>query len=516
MRRGIVTAAVFALTCLAAWQPFTPAAADSPTVLVMNVEGPIKQLTADYIARGMDTAHRDDVELVVIRLNTPGGLFESTRKIVQKLLDSEVPVAVYVLPRRSPRRIRGDLHCGRGQLRGHGAGCQHRRGLAGRSRRPQNSGIPGAQDQPRHARVHPQHRRGARTQCGRFGRHLIWKGTAYSAHEALRLGVIDLIAPDLPTALNQLHGRQTTTAAGPITVASRDARVRNLGPTAVEHILGILTRPEVVFVLFVTACLALLVEVLFPGLIIPSLTGVVTLALAIVGFLNLHGSWLGVVLIVLAAALFYGETTVPGFGLFGAGGILCLVLGGILSVRGLFPPLGSAGTKLHGEPGRDRGDGRESYWRSGRYSLASHSPGAGKRAAFRPRPMRRWWGGRASRYPTCGRREECGSAHKDWVATTGDPGVSIDQGEDIRVRAVYGRVLRVRKTLRAQAGYLETHRGAASVGGPSRSNGTRARLSPCRESGDCLRRTRVTAKSGGRTGERRNAAATTDHLDLAA
>ena len=88
MRRSIVVA-VFALTCLTGWQFVAPAAADSPTVLVMDVEGPVKQLTADYIARGMDAAYTDDVDLVVIRLNAPGGLLDSTRQIVQKLLDSE-------------------------------------------------------------------------------------------------------------------------------------------------------------------------------------------------------------------------------------------------------------------------------------------------------------------------------------------------------------------------------------------------------------------------------------------
>ena len=442
MRRGIVTAAVFALTCLAAWQPFTPAAADSPTVLVVNVEGPIKQLTADYIARGMDTAHRDDVELVVIRLNTPGGLFESTRKIVQKLLDSEVPVAVYVSPAGAHAGSAGTFIAAAANF----AVMAPAANIGAVS--PVEAGgrrIPGSLA----PKISQDMRAFIRSIAEARGRNAdaledtVWKGTAYSAHEALRLGVIDLIAPDLPTALNQLHGRQTTTAAGPITVASRDARVRNLGPTVVEHILGILARPEVVFVLFVTACLALLVEVLFPGLIIPSLTGVVTLALAIVGFLNLPGSWLGVVLIVLAAALFYGETTVPGFGLFGAGGILCLVLGGFFLFGDFFRPSDLPEPSFMVNPVviAVMGGIVLAIWALfARLALA----GGGETSGFQTAADAALVGRKGVALSDMRPSGRVRIGDKDWVATA-DPGVSIDQGEDIRVRAVYGRVLRVEK-----------------------------------------------------------------------
>lgn len=442
MRRRIATVAAFALTCLVGGLFFTPAAADSPTVLVMDVNGPIKQLTADRIARGLDTAHANDVEMVVIRLNSPGGLFDPTRKIVQDLLDSEVPVAAYVTPAGAYAGSAGTFIVAAANFAvmapAANLGAVSPLEAAGDK-------VPGSQahkvSQDMRAFI-----RGIAEVRGRNADALedtVWNATAYSAHDAQRVGVIDLVASDLPALLDQLHGRQTTTASGPITVESRNARVRYLGPTIVEHILGILTMPEVVFVLFVTACLALLVEVIFPGLIIPSLAGVISLALAIVGFLNLPGSWLGVVLIVLAAALFYGETTVPGFGLFGAGGVLCLVLGGIFLFGDFFRPSDLPEPSFMVNPVviAVMGGIAVAIWAL--FVRLAHAGGGGA-SGFQTAADAALIGRKGVALSDLRPSGRVQVDDKDWAATA-DPGVTIDQGEDIRVRAVYGRVLRVER-----------------------------------------------------------------------
>ena len=442
MRRGIASAVVVALTCLTGWMSFAPAAADSPTVLVMDVEGPIKQLTADHIARGMDTARRDNVQLVVIRLNTPGGLIDSTRKIVQKLLDSEVPVAVYVSPAGAHAGSAGTFITAAANF----AVMAPAANIGAAS--PVEAGGQKIKGSVAH-KISEDMRAFIRSIAEARGRNAdaledtVWHATAYSAHEALHLGVVDLIAPDLSTALNQLHGRQTMTAAGPITVASRDARVRHLGLTVVEHLLGILARPEVVFVLFVTACLALLVEVIFPGLIIPSLAGVITLALAIVGFLNLPGSWLGVVLIVLAAALFYGETTVPGFGLFGAGGILCLVLGGVFLFGDFFRPSDLPEPSFMVNPIVIAVMGAIALATWALFVRLAHA-GGGETSGFQTAADAALMGRKGVALTDLRPSGRVQVGDNDWAATA-DPGVTIDRGEDIRVRAVYGRVLRVER-----------------------------------------------------------------------
>ncbi len=442
MRRGIVSAAAFALACLAGWLIVTPAAADSPTVLVMDVNGPIKQLTADQIARGLDTAHADGVQLVVIRLNSPGGLFDPTRKIVQDVLDSEVPVAVYVSPAGAHAGSTGTFVAAAANVAvmapGANIGAVSPLEAAGDK-------VPGSQAH----KVSQDMRAYIRSVADARGRNAdaledtVWNATAYSAQEALRLRVVDLIAADLPALLDQLNGRQTTTAAGPTTIASRDAHVRYLGPTVLEQLLGILTMPEVVFVLFVTACLALLVEVLFPGLIIPSLLGVVALALAVLGFLNLPGSWVGVVFIVFAAALFYGETTVPGFGFFGAGGVLFLVLGGIFLFGDFFRPSDLPELSFAVNPIVIAVIGGIALGSWVLLVLLAQA-GGGETAGFQSAADAALVGRKGVTLSDLRPSGRVRVGDRDWVATA-DPGVAIERGEQVRIRAVYGEVLKVER-----------------------------------------------------------------------
>ncbi len=442
MRRGIVVAVLLALACLSGWHTVTPVAADTPTVLVMDVEGPIKQPTADHIARGIDTAHTDDVDLVVIRLDTPGGLLESVRSIVQTLLDSEIPVVAYVSPAGAHAGSAGTFVAAAANF----AVMAPAANIGAASSLESVGGkIRGSEAH----RIGQDLRAFIRSIAEARGRNAdaledtVSNATAFSAQEALNLGVVDLIAPDLPAALNQLHGRQTTTAAGEITVESRDARIRHLGPTVLEFLMGLLARPEVVFILFVTSCLALLVEVLFPGLIVPSLVGVIGLALAILGFLNLPGSWLGVVLIVLAAVLFYGETTVPGIGFFGAGGVLCLVLGGIFLFGDFFRPSDLPEPSFMVNPlviAVMGGIALVAWLVFLRLARADGGEASGFQSAADAALV-------GSRGVALSRLQPSGRVligDTEWVATA-DMGESINQGEQIRVRAVYGQVLRVER-----------------------------------------------------------------------
>ena len=128
MRRFIVFSVVVASALLLVLQPFGTISAAGPKVLVIEVDGAIEPLTADHITRGIDEARKGKASLVVIELNTPGGFLDSTRNIVESLLASEIPVAVYV----SPGGVRRDVHCCRGQLRRNDARYEHRRGLSGR------------------------------------------------------------------------------------------------------------------------------------------------------------------------------------------------------------------------------------------------------------------------------------------------------------------------------------------------------------------------------------------------
>ena len=162
-----------------------------------------------------------------------------------------------------------------------------------------------------------------------------------------------------------------------------------------------------------------------------------------VGFLNLPGSWLGVVLIVLAAALFYGETTVPGFGLFGASGVLCLVLGGIFLFGDFFRPSDLPEPSFMVSPLVIAVMGGIALAILVLFVRLAHAGGGGT-SGFQTAAAAALEGRKGVALSDLRPSGKVRVGDKDWVATA-DPGVSIDQGEDIRVRAVYGRVLRVER-----------------------------------------------------------------------
>ena len=271
----------------------------------------------------------------------------------------------------------------------------------------------------------------------------VLKATAYSAEEALELGVIDLIAPDMNSMLEQLNGRTTTTSIGQVTFTAEGASVSQLDRTLLERALGIIANPNVVFALFLIGGIALLIEALMPGLVGPGVLGVIALALAFVGFFNLPGSWLGVALIALSMGLFYLEANAPGFGVFGAGGIVSLVLGAVFLFGDFFSPsdlpepsfmvnpiMIAAMTVLVAVTG-------VFFIRFARTEGGTPSGFQTEEAML----LEGQWGVVISELRPAGKVRV---ANEEWSAST-DPGVTIKEGEDVRVVGVYGEVLKVEK-----------------------------------------------------------------------
>ncbi len=337
MRHCIAFVAVVVAISILGCQPRESKVVDSPSVLVIEIDGVIDPLTTNLIERGLDEANEDGMSLVVIELDTPGGLVISTREIVGRLLESEIPVAVYVSPAGARAASAGTFLAAAANFAVMALGT--------------NIGAasvvgPGGRDLPEtlSRKINEDTRafiRGIAEIRGRNAAALektVSKATAYSAQEALDQGIIDLIAPDMDTMLEQLDGRTTTTASGDTVVSSSGAEIHHLSSTLLELVLGILAKPNVVFLLFVMGGIAILVEFLVPGPLVAGTVGLIAIALAFVGFGFLPGSWLGVGLIALSMALLYGETTAPGFGPFGAGAMVCLVLGSIFLFGNFFNP----------------------------------------------------------------------------------------------------------------------------------------------------------------------------------
>ena len=449
MRRLIGVAAVVAAVALLAWQSTHSVRADEPTVLVIEIDGAIEPLSSAHIARGLDKAREDGVSLAVIRLDTPGGLVDSTREIVERLLEAQVPVAVYVSPAGARAASAGTFVAAAANFAvmapGTNIGAAAAVG-AGGADLPETLARKIDEDTRAFIRSIAE----IRDRNGDALEETVSKAKAYSEQEALDVGIIDLIAPDMDAMLEQLHGRTAETAAGPVVVETAGARVNHLGRTLLEHLLGILANPNLALVLFLIGGLALWAEWSVPGMIGPGVIGVIALILAFVGFFNLPGNWVGLVLLALAMGLFYAETTAPGFSLFGAGGIVSFVLGSIFLFGNFFSPSDLPELNIMVSPvviAVTSGLMAAAWVLFMR--LAMH--GGGVSTGFQTEKdvlLEGAAGVAVSDLDPAGRVKV---SDKEWSASAG-PGDSIREGEEIRVVGVYGEVLKVERPYRQRKG----------------------------------------------------------------
>ena len=449
MRRLIGVAAVVAAVALLAWQSTHSVRADEPTVLVIEIDGAIEPLSAAHIARGLDKAREDGVSLAVIRLDTPGGLVDSTREIVERLLEAQVPVAVYVSPAGARAASAGTFVAAAANFAvmapGTNIGAAAAVG-AGGADLPETLARKIDEDTRAFIRSIAE----IRDRNGDALEETVSKAKAYSEQEALDVGIIDLIAPDMDAMLEQLHGRTAETAAGPVVVESAGARVDQLGRTLLEHLLGIIANPNLALVLFLIGGLALWAEWSVPGMIGPGVIGVISLILAFVGFFNLPGNWVGLVLLALAMGLFYAETTAPGFSLFGAGGIVSFVLGSIFLFGNFFSPSDLPELNIMVSPvviAVTSGLMAAAWVLFMR--LAMHGGGISTGFQTEEEVLLEGAAGVAvSDLDPAGRVKV---SDKEWSASTG-PGDSIREGEEVRVVGVYQGVLKVERLYRQRKG----------------------------------------------------------------
>ena len=306
----------------------SPGQAQGREVVVAEVDGPIDGVTARFISRAIESADRDGAELVVITLDTPGGLFDATRGIVRDILDSRVPVVVYVSPPGARAASAGTFIAASAGI----AAMAPTTNIGAAS--PVGAG---GEDLPATLSKKAQEDAGAliRSIANRRQRNVealeatVFEAKAYSAEEAVEQRVVDLIATDLRDLLAQLDNRAIPTARQDVTVDTEGASIRNIRQNFLESAMGFLGNPNVAFLFFALGGILVLVELWTPGTFGPLIAGIILLLLAFAGLAVLPFSWAGVALIVLAMVLFFVESQVPGFGLFGIAGIVSLLLGGV-------------------------------------------------------------------------------------------------------------------------------------------------------------------------------------------
>lgn len=323
--------------------------ANNGPVLVFDVKGVIGFTSADYLKRAVQRAQDENASLIIMRIDTPGGLVSSTREMIQTILASPIPIVGYVAPSGARAASAGTYlmyasHLAAMAPATHlGAATPIQMGAPGTTPPTQPSkdeknddGQAGAAERKlmNDAVAYLRGLAELRNRNADWAEKAVREGATLTANQALQENVIEIVAPDLRELLAAVDGRSVTTSAGPVTLATRDKPIIQVDPSWHIQVLQVIADPNVAFILLLIGIYGILFELLNPGAIFPGVIGGISLVLALTALTVLPTNLGGVALLLLGIALLAGEAFTPGFGIMGIGGIVAFILGGLF----LFDP----------------------------------------------------------------------------------------------------------------------------------------------------------------------------------
>jgi membrane-bound serine protease (ClpP class) len=320
----IVAAVAFVLLALAGW---APAGAAQPVAMI-DLDGAITPVTARLLTAAIERAQSERAQALIVRLNTPGGLERSMRTMAQTILNSEIPVIVYVAPTGARAASAGVFIT----MAAHVAamapatniGAAHPVAIGGETGKEMSKKI--ANDAAAFARSLAAER----------GRNVEWAEKAVHAsvsvteREAVKLKVVDLVAESVPDLLAKVDGRTVKTTRGPVTLATRDATVKLIEVRFRDRFLALITDPNIAYILMMVGMLGIFFELQTPGAILPGVIGGICLILAFFAFQSLPINWAGVLLILFGVSLLIAEIKIASHGVLTIGGVVAMVLGSFM------------------------------------------------------------------------------------------------------------------------------------------------------------------------------------------
>jgi membrane-bound serine protease (ClpP class) len=307
------------------------ALAQSPAVLVVPLDGAVGPASADFVSRAIKKAARDKAQLVIIRMDTPGGLDTSMRELIKDILASPVPVATFVAPGGARAASAGTFILYASHIAAMAPGTN----LGAAS--PVSIGGGGAPsgkgDKDKAAEAMDTMTKKVTNDAVAYirglaemrGRNADWaekavrEAVSLPAQEALKLKVIEHVATDVPDLLRQL-GR----ADSQVTTIEVDWRTK---------VLAVITNPSIAYILILVGIYALIFEFMNPGLVLPGVVGAICLLLALYAFHLLPVNYAGLALIVLGIAFMVAEAFLPAFGSLGVGGLVAFVIGSVILIE---------------------------------------------------------------------------------------------------------------------------------------------------------------------------------------
>jgi membrane-bound serine protease (ClpP class) len=335
------------------------ASGQTATVALLHIDGAIGPATADYVERSFDKALEQSADLIVLRMDTPGGLADSMRVIIKQILASPVPVVGFVAPAGAHAASAGTYilyachvaamapgtNLGAATPVQIGGGFPSPSPEEPRERKEpgdegSDAGGPAEDEPPRTAGMEDKIVNDAvayiRSLAQLRDRNVEWaeravrQAASLSAAEAEKENVIDLVAGDLDDLLAKLDGRTVELYGGELRLETAERTIVRLEPDWRTELLAIITNPNVAYILMLIGIYGIILEFWNPGFVFPGVVGAISLLLALYAFQVLPVNYAGLALIALGIGMMVGEMLVPSFGALGIGGVVAFVVGSVM------------------------------------------------------------------------------------------------------------------------------------------------------------------------------------------
>ncbi|EAU53916.1 NfeD family protein [Mariprofundus ferrooxydans] len=337
---------ILMLLCISLIAHTSPAQA-VPHALVLDIQGAIGPAVAEDVHNTL--AQAGDAGLVILRMDTPGGLDQSMRKIIQDILASPVPVATFVAPQGARAASAGTYILYASHIAAMspatnlGAATPVQIGALPKPDIPRSPSVKGSSPETPEESGNPMQHKMVndatayiRSLAQLRHRNVEWaelavrKAASLSADQALKMGVIDLIAQDIPQLLKKVDGRTVSTGNASVTLHTRGMRIETVERNWRSRLLAVISDPNVAYVLMLLGIYGLFFELANPGTILPGVIGGISLLLALFAFQVLPVNYAGLALIFLGIGFMIGEAFVPSFGALGLGGVIAFVAGSVM------------------------------------------------------------------------------------------------------------------------------------------------------------------------------------------
>ncbi len=338
------------------WLSSVAAVKTNKTIVQLTIVDAIGPATAGYVQRSVAAAQKLNAELVIIQLDTPGGLDTSMRDIIKSITTSPFPVATYVAPAGARAASAGTYILYASHISamapGTNLGAATPVQIGGSLPTPDTAGD--KKDKSNEDKSISDMKRKIINDAVAYikglaalhGRNEKWaekavrEGASLPAAEALKLNVIDLIATDQADLLKQLEGRKVNLQGHPYTITTTGLPITKIDPDWRSRFLSVITNPNVAYILMLLGMYGLILEFSNPGAIVPGTVGAICLLLALYSFQLLPVNYAGFALILLGIALMVGEAFQPSFGILGIGGLVAFVIGSVILMDTSAPGFG--------------------------------------------------------------------------------------------------------------------------------------------------------------------------------